>query len=176
MRPNWKVCLTDLQARVAHSPQLLVASDFDGTLSELVDHPADATLHPAAARALLEAVLRVFGLPELLRVFSTNPVVRSPSYADGPAVPQQPGQDMEEADRPRPEPPWHPFIQAGTDVSANPRQDRPDDLACQALVGTSLALAENPARVRTPAFAEQAGAWWAWSNGYAGSTRSGSAQ
>ena len=123
---------------------------------------------PAAARALLEAVLRVFGLPELLRVFSTNPVVRSPSYADGPAVPQQPGQDMEEADRPRPEPPWHPFIQAGTDVSANPRQDRPDDLACQALVGTSLALAENPARVRTPAFAEQAGAWWAWSNGYAG--------
>ncbi len=34
------------------SPQILVACDFDGTLSSLTDHPSAAVLHPAATKAL----------------------------------------------------------------------------------------------------------------------------
>ena len=38
---------------VAATPRLLVASDFDGTLSPLVDRPADARPLPQAAEALI---------------------------------------------------------------------------------------------------------------------------
>ncbi|MGV0790390.1 trehalose-phosphatase [Mycolicibacterium sp. XJ1819] len=47
----------DLQhalAEVAGVPRLLVTSDFDGTLSPIVDNPADARALPAAAAALVE--------------------------------------------------------------------------------------------------------------------------
>ena len=38
----------------ARAPRLLVASDFDGTLSPIVNNPADARPLPAAGRALIE--------------------------------------------------------------------------------------------------------------------------
>jgi trehalose 6-phosphate phosphatase len=43
----------------AKTPRLLVASDFDGTLAPLVDHPADARPLPRAA----EALIALAGLP-----------------------------------------------------------------------------------------------------------------
>ncbi len=39
-------------ADAAHAPRLLVGSDFDGTLAEIVNHPADARLLPEASAAL----------------------------------------------------------------------------------------------------------------------------
>ncbi|WP_018603665.1 trehalose-phosphatase [Mycobacterium sp. 155] len=41
-------------ARVAHTPRLLVTSDFDGTLAPIVNHPADARPLPDAAATLVE--------------------------------------------------------------------------------------------------------------------------
>jgi trehalose 6-phosphate phosphatase len=49
-------------ARVAATPRLLVALDFDGTLSPLVNEPMDARMTPAAKQAL-EALI---GLPETI--------------------------------------------------------------------------------------------------------------
>lgn len=40
-------------ARAVASPPVLLATDFDGVLSEIVDHPADARPHPAAKSALI---------------------------------------------------------------------------------------------------------------------------
>ncbi len=44
--------LQDALTRAAASPRLLVTSDFDGTLSPIVDNPGDARPLPAAAAAL----------------------------------------------------------------------------------------------------------------------------
>lgn len=52
MRPNWKECLTDICARLADEPQVLIASDFDGTLSPLVERPEGAALSPEAPQVL----------------------------------------------------------------------------------------------------------------------------
>lgn len=43
--------MSDLES-LAHTPRLLVALDFDGTLSPLVDEPMSARMIPAARRAL----------------------------------------------------------------------------------------------------------------------------
>lgn len=51
-RPHWTEYLAELRSYLAHHPQMLIASDFDGTLSPLVDHPADAALHPTALSVL----------------------------------------------------------------------------------------------------------------------------
>ena len=58
MRPHWKDCLADLQARLAPLPQLLVASDFDGTLAPLVDQPARAALSSESRQVLVNLAAR----------------------------------------------------------------------------------------------------------------------
>ena len=62
-RPHWRECLPDLRERLMETPRLLVASDFDGTLSALVEHPADAMLCPGA-------------LPVLTKLAALHPRVR----------------------------------------------------------------------------------------------------
>ena len=52
MRPHWTAQLAGVQAQVTRHSRILVASDFDGTLSPLVDHPGDAVLTPAAPAVL----------------------------------------------------------------------------------------------------------------------------
>lgn len=52
MRPHWKDCLPYMQSRLGNLRQLLVASDFDGTLSPLVDLPSKAALRPDAQQIL----------------------------------------------------------------------------------------------------------------------------
>lgn len=64
IRPHWSECLTDLRARLTGLPMMLVASDFDGTLSTLVDHPAEAVLEPGAVQVLEELA----GLNQRLRL------------------------------------------------------------------------------------------------------------
>ncbi len=44
--------VVDALVSAARAPHLLVASDFDGTLAPIVNHPADARPLPAAAQAL----------------------------------------------------------------------------------------------------------------------------
>lgn len=48
MRPHWKESLADLQSQISGQSRILIASDFDGTLSPLVDHPGNAVLCPEA--------------------------------------------------------------------------------------------------------------------------------
>ncbi|MHA7986265.1 trehalose-phosphatase [Rathayibacter sp. CAU 1779] len=50
--------LTDAVGRLAQTPRLLVALDFDGTVSPLVDNPADSRVLPAA-RSALDALERL---------------------------------------------------------------------------------------------------------------------
>ena len=52
MRPHWTEHLNDLRAQITRHSRILVASDFDGTLSPLVDYPGDAVLSPAAPAVL----------------------------------------------------------------------------------------------------------------------------
>ncbi len=52
MRPHWTEQLTDLQSQITRQSRILIASDFDGTLSPLVDHPGDAVLCPDAPSVL----------------------------------------------------------------------------------------------------------------------------
>lgn len=59
MQPHWTEHLELLRARLKRLPRLLVASDFDGTLSPLVDHPGDAVPHPAAV-AVLEDLANLY--------------------------------------------------------------------------------------------------------------------
>lgn len=58
MRPHWNECLRELRTRLAHLPQLLVASDFDGTLAPLVDRPARAALSPESRQVLVNLAAR----------------------------------------------------------------------------------------------------------------------
>lgn len=51
-KPHWREQFDLVRERLAREPRVLVASDFDGTLSDIVDHPERAVLHPAAAAAL----------------------------------------------------------------------------------------------------------------------------
>lgn len=51
-KPHWREQFDLVRERLAREPRVLVASDFDGTLSDIVDHPERAVLHPAAATAL----------------------------------------------------------------------------------------------------------------------------
>ncbi len=51
-RPHWSLHLGALRAQITRHSRILVASDFDGTLSPLVDHPADAVLTPEAPAVL----------------------------------------------------------------------------------------------------------------------------
>lgn len=51
-RPHWTAQLAELRARMRQAPRLLIVSDFDGTLSELVDRPEQAALHADAPRVL----------------------------------------------------------------------------------------------------------------------------
>lgn len=52
MRPHWAECLSELRAQITRHSRILVASDFDGTLSPLVDYPGDAVLCPEAPAVL----------------------------------------------------------------------------------------------------------------------------
>ena len=52
MRPHWTEYLSELRAQITRHPRMLVASDFDGTLSPLVDHPGEAVLLPEAPAVL----------------------------------------------------------------------------------------------------------------------------
>lgn len=54
----WETQRTELAARHCHTPRLLVATDFDGTLAPLVDRPEEAQALPAACRALLQLAAR----------------------------------------------------------------------------------------------------------------------
>ena len=51
-KPHWRDQFDLVRERLAREPRVLVASDFDGTLSDIVDHPERAVPHPAAAAAL----------------------------------------------------------------------------------------------------------------------------
>jgi len=51
-RPHWSECIEEIRERVRGLPRVLVASDFDGTLSPIVDHPAAAVLEPTAPAVL----------------------------------------------------------------------------------------------------------------------------
>ena len=51
-RPHWTAQLAGLQAQIRRHSRVLVASDFDGTISPLVDHPGDAVLSPEAPAVL----------------------------------------------------------------------------------------------------------------------------
>lgn len=57
-RPHWSQQLPAWRARLRALPRLLILSDFDGTLSPIVDHPELAVLHPEAP-AVLEDLLRL---------------------------------------------------------------------------------------------------------------------
>ncbi len=52
VRPHWTGHLDELRAQITRHSRILVASDFDGTLSPLVDHPGDAVLCPEAPAVL----------------------------------------------------------------------------------------------------------------------------
>lgn len=54
MRPHWTEKADAMAGRISQMQRVLVASDFDGTLSELVDQPESARLHPNAGVALLK--------------------------------------------------------------------------------------------------------------------------
>ncbi len=58
MRPHWEKCLIELGERLTRLPQLVVASDFDGTLSPLVDEPARAALSPGSRQVLVNLAAR----------------------------------------------------------------------------------------------------------------------
>lgn len=51
-KPHWTEQLDLIRERLQREPRVLVATDFDGTISDIVDHPEHAVLHPAAAAAL----------------------------------------------------------------------------------------------------------------------------
>lgn len=53
-RPHWRDGLAETIARLEGFPRVLIASDFDGTLSRLVDQPAMAILVPGAPRAIAD--------------------------------------------------------------------------------------------------------------------------
>ena len=53
-RPHWRECIDETAARLKHSARILVASDYDGTLSHLVDHPSMAVLAPGAPRVIAD--------------------------------------------------------------------------------------------------------------------------
>lgn len=55
--PLW-MCLDEMADRLASSRRLLVASDFDGTLTPIVERPSAARL-PARARAAMRALTRL---------------------------------------------------------------------------------------------------------------------
>ena len=65
-RPHWTACLGEIRGQLANLPRVLVASDFDGTLSPIVDRPADAALDPSAP-VLLERLAA--GFPRLQLAF-----------------------------------------------------------------------------------------------------------
>ncbi|HEY5854743.1 MAG TPA: trehalose-phosphatase [Aldersonia sp.] len=44
----------DALIAIAHTPELLVVSDYDGTMSPIVSNPSDAVPNPASARALAD--------------------------------------------------------------------------------------------------------------------------
>jgi len=52
VRPHWAERLSALRARITRHSRILIASDFDGTLSPLVEHPGDAVLTPEAPAVL----------------------------------------------------------------------------------------------------------------------------
>lgn len=52
LRPHWTKHLREIRAQLAGFPEVLVASDFDGTLSPIVEHPADARLEPTTSSVL----------------------------------------------------------------------------------------------------------------------------
>jgi trehalose-phosphatase len=52
MRPHWSKQFHALSARLARAPRVLIASDFDGTLSPLVNHPSQAAMLPEACETL----------------------------------------------------------------------------------------------------------------------------
>ncbi len=56
MRPHWREACGEIRARLADAGRVLVASDFDGTLSELVRRPEDA-VPLAEARVALESLV-----------------------------------------------------------------------------------------------------------------------
>lgn len=51
-KPHWSSRLQDVLSGLRSSQRILVASDFDGTLSPLVEHAGDAAILPAAAEAV----------------------------------------------------------------------------------------------------------------------------
>lgn len=53
-RPHWSQHLVEIRAQLGSFSRVLVASDFDGTLSPIVEHAADAALEPTAGAVLLD--------------------------------------------------------------------------------------------------------------------------
>jgi trehalose 6-phosphate phosphatase len=54
MRPHWTEQIETLAEQLVQMPRVLIASDYDGTLSTLMDHPKSAKLQPDAQTALIK--------------------------------------------------------------------------------------------------------------------------
>lgn len=52
--PHWRECLHSIRVRLSSAQRVLIASDFDGTLSPIVDHAGAAQLHFSAPDVLRE--------------------------------------------------------------------------------------------------------------------------
>ena len=82
LRPLWLI-LDDLSVRMRTAPALAVASDFDGTLTEIVEHAGQAELNPRV-RAAIGALA---ALPDVrVGVFSGRPLSDLVSRMNLPGV------------------------------------------------------------------------------------------
>lgn len=57
-RPHWRGGIDAIVAKLESHPQILIASDFDGTLSPIAERPAEAVL-ASAAREVLDELARL---------------------------------------------------------------------------------------------------------------------
>lgn len=83
MRPHWTEQLPDLLSRIKLHSRILIASDFDGTLSPLVDHPGEAVLSPEAP-AVLARLAAMF--PRVRLAFLSGRSLADLTSRLGPAV------------------------------------------------------------------------------------------
>ncbi len=64
-RPTWQECQGEIEDHFKSLDRILIASDFDGTLSGLVDRPDDAMLEPGA----VEVISNLIDLPQVTLAF-----------------------------------------------------------------------------------------------------------
>ncbi len=83
MRPHWTEHPGGLRAQIKRHSRILVASDFDGTLSPLVDHPGDAVLCPEAPAVLARLAAL---LPRVRLAFLSGRSLADLASRLGPAV------------------------------------------------------------------------------------------